>query len=785
MKLSHFYHFNRLRYLLVIACFWSGIANAEDVASLGAADLMGGISPNDVSIRFLSNLFGVVDGVLHGSGSQIFGAMFGVFNSAVLTLGTSILSYTLFVSTLRTAHEGEMLGRNWSSMWIPFKSATGFALLLPKASGYSIIQIFVMWTVVQGVSAANLVWDAALDYLNLGGAVIQPQTPTLTKSVKLAGDVLRAETCMFMLEEALVQDQQAAKNKNSGDISSNPIPSFLDSLTSAQAQPGNTGSSRTITFPGKLKNADGSDFQNNDYMGICGKITWDAATTNSTAATKQVDDARSLAVDQVISNLVPYAQQIAKDYGPFDDAKQTALTTMSQTLLKDTANDYEGIIGPAVNLMANDRSALTGFIQGAKDEGWIMAGSYYSDLIKLNQKYATTESHYPTVTISFTPSKSISMPVTIEQKQSELHTFFTSNDGLLGKYIQTQIDTGIESKGAAKAKRMGGWDTLGSWESENIASQAFSWLFGIGPIIQGFVTLGAQTGDATSLDVISPVTAAALLGSGLINFAAAAWIVGAVTGFALMSVAGICSAINSLGGALFQLTVWLLPLTTAILTLCFVMGATLAFYLPMIPYILFLFGGIGWLIGVIESIAAAPLVALGVAYPEGHELLGKADPAVMLLANIFIRPSLMVIGFIAGISLSYVGVWLLNTGFARAYQGMLDHKSIQGLAWIFSGLAILSIYTALIVQIINQAFSLIHVIPDEVLRWVGGSGKQFGEAQGEQAVRSGVRGDMEATGRGSAGSYDLAMRTERKGAEKQNLDVTEGGKGNIGGGPRT
>ncbi|MCK1871937.1 hypothetical protein MXE23_14935, partial [Legionella pneumophila] len=36
---------------------------------------------SDLSVVFLGNLFGVVDGVLHGTGSQIMGNMFGVFNS--------------------------------------------------------------------------------------------------------------------------------------------------------------------------------------------------------------------------------------------------------------------------------------------------------------------------------------------------------------------------------------------------------------------------------------------------------------------------------------------------------------------------------------------------------------------------------------------------------------------------------------------------------------------------------------------------------------------------------
>ncbi|STX48479.1 DotA [Legionella hackeliae] len=81
--------------------------------------------PQDYSVIFLGNIFGVVDGVLHGTGSQIMGTMFGVFNSAVLALGGVIIMYTLLVSTMNTAHEGQMLGQKWSSIWVPMRSTLG------------------------------------------------------------------------------------------------------------------------------------------------------------------------------------------------------------------------------------------------------------------------------------------------------------------------------------------------------------------------------------------------------------------------------------------------------------------------------------------------------------------------------------------------------------------------------------------------------------------------------------------------------------------------------------
>ena len=70
-------------------------------------------------------------------------------------LGIIILLYTLVISTVNTAQEGELMGRKWSSIWIPMRSVMGTGLLVPTASGYSLIQILVLWIIVQGVGAAN------------------------------------------------------------------------------------------------------------------------------------------------------------------------------------------------------------------------------------------------------------------------------------------------------------------------------------------------------------------------------------------------------------------------------------------------------------------------------------------------------------------------------------------------------------------------------------------------------------------------------------------------------
>jgi defect-in-organelle-trafficking protein DotA len=264
--------------------------------------------PTDYSYLLLSTIFGVVDGVLHGTGSQVMGKMFGVFNAAVLFLAGIVISYTLFTSIMNTAQDGEVMGRSMSSIWIPMRSILGIALLLPKATGYSVIQIMVMWIVVMGVGAADKVWDTVLDYLQGGGVlVISSGAPSQAVVSTLVAPMFKAEICTYGVEAAL------QKNKVSGTS----IPAFGPTIESpATSQAGAYPSTQSnyppnLKFPGLLWASSGSKYSyQNDYNGFCGNVDIYQNVTGANA--NNIELARQVAVRQVVLDLSPYAKAMAK-----------------------------------------------------------------------------------------------------------------------------------------------------------------------------------------------------------------------------------------------------------------------------------------------------------------------------------------------------------------------------------------------------------------------------------------------------------------------------------------
>ena len=124
---------------------------------------------------------------------------------------------------------------------------------------------------------------------------------------------------------------------------------------------------------------------------------------------------------------------------------------------------------------------------------------------------------------------------------------------------------------------------------------------------------------------------------------------------------------------------------------------------------------------------AAPLVALGLTHPEGHDLLGKAEQSVMLLLGVFLRPALLILGFLLSIVLANVAFRLSDYGLMAVIQGyLLSFAGMSGdvggvqLATFVGLVGVMVLYTYLLMAVIDQSFSLTHLLSEKVLRWVGG-----------------------------------------------------------------
>ena len=735
----------------------------------------------DLSIQYLQDIFGVVDGVLHGSGSQIMGHMFLVFNIGALILGGIIIIYTIIAGILYTAHEGEPLGKKWSSLWLPVRTALGIAMLLPKASGYSIIQICLMWVIVQGVALADSVWDSALLYLAKGGMLVQQELQPSGNVIGAAAQVFRSEVCMYALQDIL---QQSYNEYTAKGNKAPTVPYFPGTITPIKTAPLPTCpdvNGPCLQIPGKASDA-GYNTVYDSLQGICGNVAWgNTADINKIPGinadlSKELQQNQTIAIQQMILDLEGPAQTVAQTQLQLNNNNVTVppvSSVLQPTILGNTAEDYQGIIEPTLAAIAGGGGSGSPFgveqaiLKQASDWGWIEAGSFYPVLTNTNNNLQSAAGTKINASGSSQTIRDNLGPDGNELK-NKLPSFINSayipqvvnlfqSDSSLEKFIQDAknnytVNSGLKGDNKAAAQALQVIQQVGG-RSGSYLSIVFGPL--VGPLIgilNAFVALGTS-----QISNFNPVVAIGLLGGSLITLVAQVWIGGAISAAV---VTGVLGGIPCIEEASVPMTVflWIVPFLWSILGALFVNGCVMAFYIPMIPFILFTFTAIGWFISVIEAMAAGPIIALGITHPEGHEIMGKADTAVMLLASVFLRPSLMIIGFIAGIILSYVSIWFLNQGFFEAFT-LSAISNFSGVVAFLIGIpALLVMYIILVIAILNQSFALIYLLGDRVMGWLGVQAQHLGEmaSAGLREGEGGFRTGMGELGKGAQAMSDAS-----------------------------
>lgn len=183
-------------------------------------------------------------------------------------------------------------------------------------------------------------------------------------------------------------------------------------------------------------------------------------------------------------------------------------------------------------------------------------------------------------------------------------------------------------------------------------------------------------------------------------------------------------------------------------------GFILGIYVPLIPAFYFIFSVMGWLIAVIEGMIAAPIIALGLTYPKGHDLLGNSEQGIILLLQLFARPLSIVFGLMAGLLLSSIMFQLFNymmIGFLAGYASSFKELHSDYQTGVLVGISVIIIaYAYISVVIVSNSYSLIYRLPDRVLRWIGAPIDPLGVAELVNEVRRGATDAMSKGLRGGA-----------------------------------
>ena len=166
-----------------------------------------------------------------------------------------------------------------------------------------------------------------------------------------------------------------------------------------------------------------------------------------------------------------------------------------------------------------------------------------------------------------------------------------------------------------------------------------------------------------------------------------------------------------------------------ILGFLFPIGFLMAILIPIYPVLIFIVGVFAWLVSVVEALFAAPIIALGLAHPDGHDFFGKSTDAVLLILSSALRPILMVLGvFLSVILLQFVFV-LLNVCFVENLSHVLTYYGSDGVltseVFMFLIVGVLALYIYTGWELISRVALLNVSIGTKILAYLGSTSQDM------------------------------------------------------------
>lgn len=725
--------------------------------------------PGDSALAAFGELFGNLGGLnfFPGEADAGIGQMFLVFNTAVVSVAALFFLWNVMTSTIQAAHDGEFLGRRYHSFWMPFRTIFGVFSLMPVFVGWSFAQIFMAWAIWAGTGIANGVHSTSRE-------VIEAETrqyaalPERPDFFKITADIYR------LGDELIRQKQQQRLDVNDG-VTASVAPYVGLHLDLFQTRDERTG---TVWIVAGANLPDGAQVQGytNSNIGAV-PVTFTRPPAEYTQS-RELQDAHELLVRQEVNRIVERVRadaQYLSTLDPLGDEFQRQWpyyqTTQNAMAAGATARYVQGMAEAQKQVAALDIDKTRGEAFSTQ-YGWIGAGLGIVDGASMSMESAGTATGS-----SFTRG---------DAPKAEVDLGGGPGFGTLYRQNFDQMWSDI------KATYSKSWDQIGSGVGGTAAGVGNAAVATVAllltpaaaalPSSVGIESTGDTVGDVEKLlaplnqrmrQIVNELAVAVLqmlqvaanplaalqhMGIGILN-------VLQLTFFSLMAVAGVAlgASLLSFGGAASIFVGLMLFLTPALIAIG-VFGIKLAVLLPFMPVILWIGAVLNYFVIAIESMFGAQLWALAHLDPDGEGMGQRTTHGYVFLLNLLFRPAMMVIclalgykllSIMAGIGIEALTGPLIKMVAADGENWILPLSMLLGVIWLF---------ISLMEVLIHTSFSIVNVVPSQVIAWIGGT---FGSSVGvdmDARVQQQSAGSAAAAGAVAGGTAAAASGLLRGGA---------------------
>lgn len=712
--------------------------------------------------------------------------MFAVYSYGLLLIAVFITIYFMFVVVAETAQSGTAFGKRFNKVWAPIRIVVAFGLLVPIAFGMNSGQFIVLYAAYFGSGFASNGWayfNTTLTTHYYDGVQELVSVPNFPEFGVLGQFFYAAATCKasYMLAEGYTgvpgdvagQAVEGAPHHIAAYLVRSPtaVPdhrALANVATPASVTDANTndpydsivghgnwmdGSNRLI-----LRFGERDTVRYGRYLGsvkpLCGEIVLNFEDSRGSAEAEDGPETIQRYYWWLIKYLWWSEGQMGfhNDYHEYHvqqgfssvtgpaiaptEAFRANVMQAFDTLFRDMLRGTGGIDAVAGNAIDAQRASTSWNLAGSPllDKGWAGAAIWYNRIAEMNGAVTSSVFNIPMPTL---------YPHIMEYTKNEKIQNDQESDPV--RRFEPRLPNGDTVRyprplDAEYAQAM--YDAYNFWSQGNYGASTQTEPTG-NVVVDSINALLGTYGlyDMRKNTDVHPLAqlvgvGRALVESSIRNLGYAA--LGTASGGLLRTLADFIGPLAGTASS-FLITTAMIGLTA---------GFILYYIVPFLPFIYFFFAVGGWVKGIFEAMVGVPLWALAHIRIDGNGLSGQAAiSGYFLIFEIFLRPILIIFGFLASILIFAAMVQVLNDIFDLVVgnlAGFDSHEEVNDTGG--TGITYMNFYRsaideffftlmyAVIVYMMGQSsFKLIDQIPNNILRWMNQNVSTFNDQRQDPA----------------------------------------------------
>ena len=668
----------RLSRLLPPAARWRSVVGLLLVVGGGVAVLsaVGGAVGADARAQVIDpGLFAAEDDATRkilgflsdfdAAGSPVLGRMLFVFNGGVLVLAGYLLVWHTVTGSVETAREGR-----WGfGAWEVIRIVTAVALMAPLPGGMNGAQHVVVSLAKLGGDFAHAVWEPfASDVLGKGRAIVPwPREDAWRETI---ARTLVAEVCFSVANSAA---------SAAGDAPYVAVREVIERPPVHTRGPLRPEKARTRSYDGT---------GNAMPKAMCGSVRFAGLAEKGGRGIAARGHRRAWGA--VHPTVVRLGRELGEHYVAGSGRYGGALPNVTQELDGfGVADTYRAIL--EIDLKAageQEHRTLQAEVEAdAANISWLAAASFVTTMASSAGRIQAAAHNVPKVSL---PAPSLDKWAPAADAAVKGIVAALAQDGA---YEALRLSSAAGAAGAVAASSGRGGDVLDR--------------------VMEFI----DPETVVIIDSVNPLMDIASTGHGLI--ASALSVMGALAAASVGN--NFVEVLPFIGKGLDVFEAgWAVAdgFVTPVISIVLIAGAVLAYFVPAMPFILFLFGVLAWLLAVVEAVLSVTVFAAAhVTRGEGNKLAVEASRyGWLFLPGLILRPALMLFGLIIGYFVFVAMVGLFN----EIWVPRLRAVSATGGLGPIDFIAMLAVYVIVVYGLVNASFKLIEILPNAVLEWVGG-----------------------------------------------------------------